>query len=97
LTLAETLEHGGGGSPVLSLPGGQLQQNGQAVGVDEGMIFVSVRRASAPCSGSSDVPAEDGVSSDPLRRLGHVVNFAAEGAGLGARSELTVGPKGIHE
>jgi hypothetical protein len=44
LTLAETVEHVVGASPIMSLPGRQLQQNGQAVGVDEGMDF---RRQSA--------------------------------------------------
>jgi hypothetical protein len=44
LTLAETFEHVGGASSVMSLPGRQLQENGQAVGVDQGMDF---RRQSA--------------------------------------------------
>ena len=58
LTFAETLEHVGGASPVMSLSGRQLQENGQAVGVDEGMDFRGQSASRAPqAPGSSDVPS----------------------------------------
>jgi len=58
LALAETGEHVVGASPVMSLPGRQLQQNGQAVGVDEGMDFRGQSASRAPhAAGSSEVPS----------------------------------------
>src|SRR3984957_16246214 len=58
LALAETGEHVVSASPVMSLPGRQLQQNRQAVGVDEGMDFRGQSASRAPhAAGSSVVPS----------------------------------------
>ena len=61
--MAETVEHVGSASSIVSLPGGQLQQNVQAAGVDEGMIFVVSPPRERPMQRApATSPAEDGVS-----------------------------------
>ena len=58
LTFAEAAQHVGGASSVVSLAWRQLQKNGQAVGVDEGMDFRGQSASRAPhAAGSSDVPS----------------------------------------
>ena len=48
LTFAEAAQHVGGASSVVSLAWRQLQKNGQAVGVDEGMDFRGQSASRAP-------------------------------------------------
>ena len=56
LAFAETGEHVGRASPVMSLSGRQLEQNGQAVGVDERMDLGGQSAPRAPhAAGSSEV------------------------------------------
>ena len=58
LAFAETGEHVGRASPVMSLSGRQLEQNGQAVGVDERMDLGGQSASRAPhAAGSSEVPS----------------------------------------
>src|ERR1700722_1033232 len=68
LTLAETFEHVGGASSGMSLPRRQLQENGQAVGVDQGMDFRRQSASRTPIQPPPVTsPAEVGeASSDPL-------------------------------
>ena len=57
LALAETAEHVRSALPVMGLSGRQLQENGQAVGVDEGMDFRRQSASRTPHAAAlSDVP-----------------------------------------
>ena len=66
LAFAETGEHVGRASPVMSLSGRQLEQNGQAVGVDERMDLGGQSARERPMQRApARSRAADDVSSDP--------------------------------